>query len=100
MSGKARKTTSVSTPKFSNEEILRGWSPKHPKCKTCGKKELKRYSGSSCSKCYTEARNARLGIGKDSPEAAAKRLKTLETKVTETEMLLAALKAELKKLKA
>ena len=99
-SNKAQKQNSTKTVKLDDAARAKGWSEKHPKCGTCGLTERKRYSGSSCTKCYTEARNERLGIGKDSPEARAKRAQRLEDKILTLEAQLKMAKAELKELKS
>lgn len=94
----AQKKKNTKTVTLTDSAILKGWTTQIPNCSGCGGTDKKRYSGSNCSTCYTTARNERLGIGKDSTEARAKRLEKLKNKVKETELLLSALKSELKSL--
>lgn len=64
-------------------DVKKVWNSKYEKCVECGTTERKHYSGGSCTRCYTDRRNERLGIGKFSSENIEKKMQYNERKIME-----------------
>lgn len=77
------------------EPVRHEWSNgKYAACKECGETTHKHYSGGSCTRCYTERRNKRLGLGKYNPEMARRKAERVEVRINRMEAKLAELKAQ------
>lgn len=74
------------------------WGGKHAECTECGTTALKHYSGGQCTRCYTEKRNAKLGLGKYNPETNARRLERLTAKADKLQAQLSEVRAQMKEL--
>lgn len=93
-----KQSKSTKAPKAEVVELVKEerheWGGKHACCKECGTTELKHYSGGSCTRCYTEARNKKLGLGTYNPETRARKLERVEARMEKLEAELAELRAK------
>lgn len=64
-------------------DVKKVWNSKYEKCVKCKTTERKHYSGGLCTRCYTEKRNKRLGIGTFSSENIEKKMQYNERKIME-----------------
>ena len=103
---KAQKKNDTAIESLDLGNVQKIWSSKYEKCKECGTTERKHYSGGSCTRCYTQRRNARLGIGTFSSENIEKKMEYTDRKIQELKYKLKelldereVLEAKLKELK-
>lgn len=73
--------TNLETLDLSN--VKKVWNTKYEKCVVCDTTERKHYSGGQCTRCYTTARNERLGIGTFSNESVEKKIQYNTRKIEE-----------------
>lgn len=96
---KSTKGTKASTDTTNVIEIESPkWNSKYEKCTECGTTDLKHYSGGSCTRCYTEKRNEKLGLGKYNKETQERKLERTNARIEKLENELKELKAQKKEL--
>ncbi len=74
------------------------WGGKYAECTECHETTRKHYSGGQCTRCYTEKRNAKLGLGKYNPETNARRLERLTAKEEKLVAQLSELRVQMREL--
>ena len=81
--------TTAPTPQVKHE-----WGGKYAECTQCGGTERKHYSGGLCTRCYTEKRNEKLGLGTHNKETQARKAERLAERIARMEDQLKELKAQ------